>query len=426
MSDGQLALVLAVRGPDESRLATELAAPGTGARVVRRCADLGELLAVTGAGLGDAVVVSADQEGLTRDAVASLHADGVRVLALVEPGAEWQRDRMTALGVDAVRPSGTPATEVVAVLRAAPETDLVSVPDSETWAPLPAGPRRNGRLVAVWGPHGAPGRTTLALNLATELAARNPVPGQPAPPDVLLVDADTTTSSLAQHLALLDESSGIALAARAAGLGRLDGLALAELAPLLDTHLRVLSGIGRASRWPELTPVALEAVWAAGRTIADLLVVDCAASIEEDEALSYDTRAPQRHGATLATLRAADVVVVVGGSDPVSLTRLIGALGELDALGLAARRLVVVNRVRATRARPTSAIVETLARHAGVSDPVLVPQDSVVDDALFAGRTLAEVAPHSGVRRVVADLARQVRALSVGGVAPPAPDLVVH
>lgn len=423
MSDPDLDLLLAVRGPDESRLATALSAPGTGARVVRRCADVEELVAVTSAGLGAAAVVSADHPGLTRDAVAVLHDAGIRLLALVEVGSEWQRDRMLALGVDAVRSQDVAADELVRALR----EGGAAVPD-EPLAPsgVPARPGRAGRIVAVWGPHGAPGRTTVAVNLATELAARSPLPGAPAPPDVLLVDADTTTSSLAQHLALLDDSSGIALAARAAGLGRLDGLALAELAPLLDNHLRVLSGIGRPSRWPELTPAALDAVWAAARDIVDLVVVDCAASIEEDEALTYDTRAPQRNGATLATLRAADVVVVVGGADPVSLTRLVRALGDLDAVGARGRRIVVVNRLRGTRGRAADEVQQALARHAGLTDPVLLPEDAVVDQALFAGRTLAEVAPHTSVRRALADLAGQVRALATHGTGSDATSRVVH
>lgn len=423
MSDGVLDVVLAVRGPDESRLVTALSAAGAGVRVVRRCADVEELVAVTGAGLGAAAVVSADHPGLTRDAVAALHDAGVRLLALVEVNAQWQHDRMLALGVDVVRTLDVEPDDVVRALR---EGGVTVLDEPQAPTSVPARPGRAGRIVAVWGPHGAPGRTTVAVNLATELAARSPLPGAAAPPDVLLVDADTTTSSLAQHLALLDESSGIALAARAAGLGRLDGLALAELAPLLDTHLRVLSGIGRASRWPELTPVALDAVWAAARDIADLVVVDCAASIEEDEALTYDTRAPQRNGATLATLRAADVVVVVGGADPVSLTRLVRALGDLDGVGTSARRVVVVNRLRGARGRAAGEVQQALARHAGVTDPVLLPEDAVVDQALFAGRTLAEVAPHTSVRRALAELAGQVRALATEGIGSGARSRVVH
>src|SRR4029450_11154857 len=81
----------------------------------------------------------------------------------------------------------------------------------------------DGRMVAVWGPTGAPGRTTVAATLAGQLA----VVGHEA----LLVDADTYGASVAQALGMLDESAGIAAAARAANQGALDVRRLGTLAP---------------------------------------------------------------------------------------------------------------------------------------------------------------------------------------------------
>jgi Mrp family chromosome partitioning ATPase len=66
--------------------------------------------------------------------------------------------------------------------------------------------------VAVWGPTGAPGRTTVAVNLAAELALLGR--------HTLVVDADTYGGTIAQAVGLFDESPGLAAAARAAGQGR--------------------------------------------------------------------------------------------------------------------------------------------------------------------------------------------------------------
>ena len=49
------------------------------------------------------------------------------------------------------------------------------------------------------------------------------------------------------------------------------------------------------------------------RVVADLVVVDCAAPLEQDEELVFDTAAPRRNAATLVALECADEVVVVGG-----------------------------------------------------------------------------------------------------------------
>lgn len=429
--------------------------------VTRRCADLAELLAASASGLGMVAVLSGDLAGLDRAAVATLHADGVHVIGILDTTDDRQAERMAALGVDAVLDAGLVAETLVSSVRALASTtlprpgasgsrfdgsgagaDAGGVPH-EPWGPDdtrpsvggpsgPPEPARRGRVVAVWGPTGAPGRSTIALNLASELVTevkdRRSVLGRrpkQAGPDealgaegsdtALLVDADTYSGSIAQIAGLLDESSGIAAACRAAGQGALDPTLLARLSPEIGPRLRVLTGIARASRWPELSEVALDVVWERCREIADWTVVDCGFGVERDEMLSYDTRAPQRNGATLSALGAADVVVVVGGADPVGVQRLVRALDDLRETGAAdaAERVVVVNRVRAsaTGANPTTALRDALYRYASVNDAVLVPDDqSACDGALLAGRTLAEHAPASSARRAIRSLADRVRA----------------
>ena len=186
--------------------------------------------------------------------------------------------------------------------------------------------------------------------------------------------------------------------------------------------LRVLTGITRAARWPELPGSSLDVVWRLGRELADWTVVDCGFGLEQDELLSYDTRAPQRNGATLSALAAADVVVVVGGSDAVGIQRLVRGLGDLADSGVAAgtARIVVANRVRASAAgpRPDVAVRDALGRYGGVTGLHVLPDDrGTLDAVLLAGRTLAEHAPDTPVRRAVAELAARVRA-EVGTLAP--------
>ncbi|OCI31671.1 AAA family ATPase [Oerskovia enterophila] len=443
-----LASVLcAVRGDSETIIVTALTRPGSGVSVARRCADLTELLAAAGAGAGTAAVISADLPGIDREAVAHLHEHGVRVVALAD-GQSWLADRLRAIGIDVVLDEDTPASVLVETVRdeargrggGAGRSDGPGAPSSGRGPgrpgdepPVPVESRR-GRVLAVWGPTGAPGRTTVAVHLAAELAGLGPErrsrgrrsrgrgrrkegPSSGAgsrPDDVLLVDADTYAGSVAQHLGLLDESSGIAAAARSAGIGTLDLAGLARLAPEAVPHLRVLTGIARAARWPELPGSSLDVVWELGRALADWTVVDCGFGIEQDELLTYDTRAPQRNGATLSALAAADAVLVVGGSDAVGIQRLVRGLTELAESGAAAGalRVVVANRVRASAAgpRPEAAVRDALGRYGGVADLHALPDDrSTLDAVLLAGRTLAESAPEAPVRRAIAALAQRVR-----------------
>jgi MinD-like ATPase involved in chromosome partitioning or flagellar assembly len=191
---------------------------------------------------------------------------------------------------------------------------------------------------------------------------------------------------------------------------------LAGHSPVVLPGVRVLTGITRASRWPELHAASLDMVFQRCRELAAWTVVDCGPVLETDELLMYDTRAPQRNGATLSALQAADVVVVVGGADPVGLQRLVRGLEDLRdaAVPVPAARLVVVNRVRdaAVGRRAGAQVRDALARYAGVDDVHLVPDDPTgLDAALLAGRVLAECAPASPARTAFVGLAERVREL---------------
>jgi MinD-like ATPase involved in chromosome partitioning or flagellar assembly len=265
-----------------------------------------------------------------------------------------------------------------------------------------------GQVVAVWGPTGAPGRTTIAVSLAAELAGLRR--------STLLVDADVYGGVVAQLLGLLDEAPGLAAAARLANSGTLHLESLAGLARTVLPDLRVLSGAARADRWPELRPAALEVVLELARSLAAVTVVDCGFSLEQDEELAYDTAAPRRNGATLTVLSAADTVLAVGTADPVGLQRLVRGLGELRETVPGVDPLVVVNRLRAT-AVPGDAEAEVraaLSRYAAVEQVRVVPLDVPgVDRAVATGRTLAEASPASPARAAVAALAAELAGVPV-------------
>jgi MinD-like ATPase involved in chromosome partitioning or flagellar assembly len=402
----------------EAELVVALERADLGVAVVRRCVDLADLLATATTGQARAVLLSADLRRLDRAALARLAVAGVAVVGLAPPGDEEAERRLRALGVVHVLPSDTsPEGLADAVVAAVGSPDAPSAgarvahADPRTALP-PAAPVDEpgatsvlgaGEVVAVWGPTGAPGRTTVAVHLAAELAALGR--------STLLVDADVYGGVVAQVLGLLDEAPGLAAAARLANQGGLDLPSLAGLARAVDPHLRVLSGVARADRWPELRPAALEVVLDLARSLAATTVVDCSFALEQDEELAYDTAAPRRNGATLTVLAAADTVLAVGTADPVGLQRLVRGLGELKEAVPGVEPLVVVNRLRRT-AVPGDAAAEVraaLSRYAGVEQVRFVPLDvDSVDRAVAAGRTLADAAPVSPVRAALTALAAEL------------------
>ena len=419
-------VLTAVTGsPWEAQLVAGLESGDAGVTVVRRCVDVAELLAVAVTGTARAVLLSAELRRLDRDALARLASAGTAVVGLFTPGDEAAEMRLRQLGIAHVIPADAPAAAIATTVGAAmaalagpgpqgrhafsqPLAGLHDLPPTEP--AVPAAEPGAGRLIAVWGPTGGPGRTTVAVGVAGALAAS----GVPT----LLADADVYGGVVAQALGLLDEAPGLAAAARLANNGNLDVPALARSAPQVVPGLRVLTGISRAERWPELRPAALEQVWGLARSLAAVTVVDCGFCLEQDEELSFDTAAPRRNGATLTTLAAADTVLAVGTADPVGMQRLVRGLEQLrDAVPDVAPR-VVLNRVRAAAvgAHPERQLGEALDRYVGLKDVWFVPEDrATLDAALLQGRLVTELAANSAVARAFGVLASAV----MGREAPP-------
>jgi Flp pilus assembly CpaE family ATPase len=160
-----------------------------------------------------------------------------------------------------------------------------------------------------------------------------------------------------------------------------------------------------------LRPRAVSAVLDEARHLAEVTVVDCSFSLEDDEELSFDTAAPRRNGATLAVLEAADTVLCVSGADPVALQRSIRALGELREVLPEVEPVLVVNQVRRgpVSGDPRHEISTALARFTGREVRFFLPADRrATDAALAAGRTLSEVAAGSALRTALRSLAAEV------------------
>ncbi|WP_170323827.1 AAA family ATPase [Cryptosporangium phraense] len=281
---------------------------------------------------------------------------------------------------------------------AAPPTHATTAPRSPAPTNTPNHPNR-GQVIAVWGPTGAPGRTTVALGLADESARQNI--------HTLLIDADTYGGVVAQHLGLLDEAAGLASAARLANTGRLTPTSLAATARAISPHLRVLTGISRPDRWPEITPDAVDEILDHARALSELTIVDIGFCLEEDEELVFDTAAPRRNGATLAVLGNADSILAIGAADPVGLHRLVRGLASLKEALPSAEPIVVVNKLRRgpIPGDPTRSVESALQRFAGIDGIRTLPYDRPsTDRALAEGRTLAEVTPNSPLRKALKTL----------------------
>jgi len=422
-------LIAAAGAPWEAAIVRAFERDELGVAVARRCVDVVELLSIAGAGHGRAALIDGSLRKLDADSIDRLRAADTVAIGVVPRGDVEAENRMRAMGVDALVSADADPRVVAGVVREAVSggmdgTDGTDRMDASRIARSFAGvaggpvagnslddagndaigafvPARSGSVVAVWGPAGAPGRTTVATGLADEISRLGAA--------ALLIDADVYGGSLATVLGLLDESPGLAAACRTAGTRRLDGRGLAALAWQISPLLRVLTGIPLAERWPEIRASGVTAVLSAARELADWTVVDCAFAIESDEELSFDSIAPRRNGATLAVLDAADVVLAVGACDPVGMQRLVRGLVELRDAEVTAPVHVVINKARRIGAGsdPHTEAAAVLQRFAACDPIATLPYDrDGLDTAIAGGRLLSEVKPSSPLRQSMVGLAR--------------------
>jgi hypothetical protein len=212
-------------------------------------------------------------------------------------------------------------------------------------------------------------------------------------------------------LGLLDDSAGLAQACRLADQGLLERGPLERVASPVVTGagvLRVLTGLTRANRWPELRAAAFGSVLERCRELAEFVVVDTGFCLEADEELSFDTMAPRRNGTTLRALELADRVLAVGSADSIGMPRLVRALAELEQAVPGVAPTVVFNRLRASAVgrSPDRALREAWERFGpGIPIGATVPHEAeAADAALLAGQVLLEAAPESAMRHSIAEI----------------------
>ena len=369
-----------------------------GVVVLKRCVDVDDLLAAVTSGQADVAVVSLDAPGLDPTSVAHLRRHAVRPVAVTSalPEDLDAREHAGRLGIATIVGRGELATlpRVVTTVEDVADTHArgVELPGVDRPATADAPAAEAGRLVVVWGPAGAPGRTTVATNLAWELARRGVA--------TVLADLDPHGGTVAQQLGILDEVSGLLSASRLAAAGQLEDR-FPSVCRGVGDHLAVVTGLPRADRWREVRTAQVVRLLERARGHGQV-VVDTGSSLEDDTGSDFGGR-PGRNALTLAALEQADEVVVVGSADPVGLTRLARGLVDLREHTVGTPVRVVVNRMRSSigwSEKEIAGMVEGFSRVAGLH---FLPEDrSALDRALVSGRPVADLGDSSLVRALAA------------------------
>lgn len=367
----------------EARFATSLAARPE-VEVAFRCVDRVELLAAVRGAAPDLVVVAGCPPWLDRQACDEAVRARIPMVGLARAGAG--AEALAKLGI-LVLPADADPVRILAVRST--DDALPEAPDALARS---LGPR--GRVAAVWGPKGAPGRSSLAIEVAAELAAIEPA--------TALVDADTYGGDLAQLLGVLEELPTIVWACQTAARGDHGHQRLmAGLRRTGQAGPVLVPGITRSDLWRDVGEFAWRELLAALRDAFALTVVDTGFCLEDDSA-AYGV-GEGRNAIAREAVRSADSVVAVCRCDPVGLKAFLWAYPMLTDLVDEDVIFVVANRVLPGE---EASVAELLRRHAGKRPVAYVPDDPAKFRAATArGVAVRELAPSSPVVRAVRDAA---------------------
>lgn len=359
------AVLLAMRGQAEEDF---LRGAGTSAhfQVARRCVDTAEVLAAAIAGVGEVALVDY-LLGVERTFVHRLRQAGVIAVVVAPSGVRAVVEELGAIHLDADAPDLLGAfAEVLKGQEPVERPPAVETVDA-------TGAREIIAMTSAWG---SPGRTTLAVNVAAELAARGNNP--------LLVDADLWGGSVKQYLGLDPDGAGLAAAVRAVERGTLDLAGLTRLTePAYGIH--VLGGLNRSDRWREVSGAGLSSLWEVVRGWPGHVVIDAPVRLAAGED-GVGHFGPDANSMWETISEAATSVCMVASADTIGIHRFVNF--HLD--GMIDVHHTIVNRLRASAGGPQAreSVLELLARFVGISDPVLVPDDPTVDRAVLEGAPL--------------------------------------
>lgn len=368
--------------------------------VTRVCTDIAEAIAACESGMADVLIVADDQLVPPMEHIDALLTRQTAVVMYFDPPDNW-KPLPDVLHLSADTAMTVLEERIATTVRSL--NDPVPVTGNEVFELEHDEARREGKIVCFWSAPGSPGRSTVALNFAVEVAAEGRT--------VVLLDADTYAASIAIQLGLMDESASIAQLCRVIDAGSADIARLNAACSLVqvgETTIRVATGIPRASRWPEVRASALRRASMLLKEHYDVVVLDLAPYIEQDEQLSFDTQAPQRNAVTVEMLQCSDELFMVVRADSVGIPRALRAIDELEDALPGLKPQIVFNRVnaRSTGRSPKRRLLEAWDRFGPTHNIVgYLPNDSDACNAsVLGGSPLLEIAPKCSLRTEIRSL----------------------
>ena len=224
-------------------------------------------------------------------------------------------------------------------------------------------------VIAITSPCGSTGKTTVAINIALELAAEKA--------RVLLIDGDTNGPAVANHFLMTEQPAGLAAALRIANQKRFDLDQLERLSfQFQKSTLRIMPG-SQDLPLQAIDESAIAMLLDTARSGFEYTVIDLGCLNPSSES--------RQDFLTGSILSLADRTVLVCLADPIGIFRLLSAEASIKSLPSSID--LVMNRVRnSVIASARREIGITLQRLSSLEPKAFLPDDPVhIDQAVRTG-----------------------------------------
>ena len=224
-------------------------------------------------------------------------------------------------------------------------------------------------VIAITSPCGSTGKTTVAINIALELAAEKA--------RVLLIDGDTNGPAVANHFLVTEQPAGLAAALRIANQKRFDLDQLERLSfQFQKSTLRIMPG-SQDLPSQAINESAIAMLLDTARSGFEYTVIDLGCLNPSSES--------RQDFLTGSILSLADRTVLVCLADPIGIFRLLSAEASIKSLPSSID--LVMNRVRnSVIASARREIGITLQRLSSLEPKAFLPDDPVhIDQAVRTG-----------------------------------------
>ena len=245
-------------------------------------------------------------------------------------------------------------------------------------------------VIAITSPYGSTGKTTVAINIALEIAAEKA--------RVLLIDGDTRGPAVANHFLLSEQPAGLAASLRIATQQRFDLDQLERLSfQFQKSTLRIMPG-SQDLPLQAIDESAIAMLLDTARSGFEYTVIDLGCLNPNSES--------RQDFLTSSILSLADRTVLVCLADPIGIFRLLSAEESIAALPSAPN--LVMNRVRnSVIASARREIGITLQRLSSLEPKAFLPDDPVhIDQAVRTGVPATSLSRSGSFRQALTGFVR--------------------